>query len=94
MSEWYKNPDTSTLRKLEVLGESITWVRDIGECFVIRTISKNRKEAFGFNDGPESPMYWKVNKKTGTVEWTDYVLIMNDIRNKPNLNASVLNALR
>lgn len=94
MNEWYKNPDTSTLSKLEALGESVTWARDIGEYYVIRTISKNRKESFGFNDGSDDPMYWKIDKKTGVVEWTDYVLVMNDIRNKPNIDAMVLSAFR
>ena len=94
MSDWYKNPDTSTLNKLEALGESVTWVRDIGDCYVIRTVNKNRKEAFGFNDSPENPMYWKIDKNTGAVEWTDYVLVMNDIRNKPNIDAGVLSKIR
>ena len=97
MSDWYKNPDTSTIKKLEALGEKITWVKDIGKWYAIQTVSTvdARKKAFGY-ENDKNPMYWKVNKQNGAVEWTEYVPLMFEkgFDKEPSYDLSVLDRFR
>ncbi len=97
MSNWYKKPDTSSLIKLEALGEKISWVKDLDKYYVIETLSSvdNRKKYFGYKND-DGPMYWKINKKDGSVEWTEYVPLMFEkgFDKDPNYDLSVLDPYR
>ena len=97
MNDWYKKPDTSSLRKLEALGEKVVWTKDIGDWYAIQTKSNvaMRKKSFGF-ENHDDPMYWKINKATGEVKWTEYVPLMFEkgFDSEPNYDLSILDQFR
>lgn len=97
MDNWYKNPDTSSLKKLEALGETVVWVKDLGDWYVIQTTSNAelRKKSFGY-ENDNNPMYWKIDKISGIVKWTEYVPLMFEegFENEPSFNLSVLEKYR
>lgn len=97
MNDWFKDPDTSTLRKLEALGEKVTWTKDFGDCYVLQTKSTPtmREKSFGFKDSAET-MHWKLDKKSGKITWIDYISLILDekFQKEPNYDLTILDKYR